>query len=572
LIGIAFAAAAPAAQAQLVYPHSASEEKTANEIKAGLDAAKTAHLAAIDKHKAYLLEAIARERKLIAQRELAQRDAMLTLILDAPEAKGRALLVRELGDRGQEITGAPSAQALGVPGSVDLLSRARDLERARGALGQERANLDFRVRAFQAAGGKGEYCDKRGEGTPRRETGNETVFWTITAACDRIKHWVSKNKDLVTGLTPEMQGILGFPISSEGLRRSEIKTALQQNEEITRLADAQGAVVKAAKAHLQQLNDYYQCEVKRSTAPTLSQRAQNAAAQIQRFTTVIAELGPEKLSRELAADATSPTPADAIPERCTLEAVGADPEKRVDKPAEIKSASELLGRAGYSAAEIRAALSATERLAPARALIAAVQKEALAFKAATLSDLLVLAASPETEGADPNKAKAATALLRMLDDFQRLAQARNGTLPDTTAVLIRLAAARMKMATAAIEADRLQQLERLSDMKVVALRQELLGLLEANRSLASTASLPRALLRYSDSWSKGRLPARVLDYEFDHVEFLAWADRERAMIEAAYAVLEPGVMELQAYGAGGFKASEIASYLNIIGLTALALE
>jgi hypothetical protein len=64
-LGVALAGAA---QAQLIYPHSPSEERTTTAISEGLAKAKASHLGAIDRHRTFLTEALGRQRRLLAQR------------------------------------------------------------------------------------------------------------------------------------------------------------------------------------------------------------------------------------------------------------------------------------------------------------------------------------------------------------------------------------------------------------------------------------------------------------------------------------------------------------------------
>ena len=53
--------------------------------------------------------------------------------------------------------------------------------------------------------------------------------------------------------------------------------------------------------------------------------------------------------------------------------------------------------------------------------------------------------------------------------------------------------------------------------------------------------------------------------------YLPWLDRERAVVDAGYAVLTPAAAQLQAYGKGELKPETIAQFLQAIGLGAIAV-
>jgi len=141
-------------------------------------------------------------------------------------------------------------------------------------------------------------------------------------------------------------------------------------------------------------------------------------------------------------------------------------------------------------------------------------------------------------------------------------------------VLVALADVRMRQATAKIEADRLAELGRLSKLRLVALRQRAIGLAEAKGELAKgdEAAWARALRRYNDSWNNGAIPATVIENDMSKARYLPWLDRERAVVDAGYAILAPAVVQLQAYGKGGIKPETIAQFLQVIGLGSIAVS
>jgi hypothetical protein len=96
-----------------------------------------------------------------------------------------------------------------------------------------------------------------------------------------------------------------------------------------------------------------------------------------------------------------------------------------------------------------------------------------------------------------------------------------------------------------------------------------------NADAAQTETLKKrnynlAALSYSESVSRGRIPADVLQKKLNHVEYGVWAKRVRAASDATFAILSPAVDQLQVYGAGGVKPETIAGILNVIGLGTIA--
>jgi hypothetical protein len=54
-------------------------------------------------------------------------------------------------------------------------------------------------------------------------------------------------------------------------------------------------------------------------------------------------------------------------------------------------------------------------------------------------------------------------------------------------------------------------------------------------------------------------------------EYLAWIRRQSAAADAVYAMLEPAFTELKIRADGGFTPQEIATYLQTLGIGAIAV-
>lgn len=86
------------------------------------------------------------------------------------------------------------------------------------------------------------------------------------------------------------------------------------------------------------------------------------------------------------------------------------------------------------------------------------------------------------------------------------------------------------------------------------------------------AGLSNALRRYAESVNRGSVPTAVLTNRMVKGRTLPWLDREKAVIEATYAVLAPAVAQLQAYGKGGITSDTIAQFLQAAGLGGIAVK
>lgn len=572
-LGVALAGAA---QAQLIYPHSPSEERTTTAISEGLAKAKASHLGAIDRHRTFLTEALGRQRRLLAQRELAQRDAMVAEILANrdPRATPQAQLDREIDGRLASITGL-SGNALDrfVASGQLLAGRNADIDRARANRADYAGRLARAIRAYEAAGGAGTYCEANGDPPPASTTPDVAVneFSVIATLCGRMRAQSRDIGQAGNGLEPDAVALLGLPVpAGQTLPPSEIGSALEESAGLARLLQQQTALAAAAKAHLKTLEEYYQCEVRREAEPGAADRIRAVAGQVRDFIKLVSDMDDEALARQLAGPDEDEAAADEPASPTCRDEHGASH----DRPAKVDSAADLAETAHIGRAEIAAALAATRSLEPGRSLLAAIQEEAQDFRASKLSDLLDVVAGDvagDAPDAGSRGQRAAVSGVSLIEHVEQLERARAGTLPDTAGVLVRLAGARMRSASARIEADRLQQLKRLADLRVAALRREVLDLAAARRLAASPANFQRALIRYSDSWAQGRMPQQIIAHDMRGVRYLAWLDRERVAVEAGYGVLEPAVAQLQAYGAGGFHAEVIAQILSSIGLGAAAI-
>jgi hypothetical protein len=562
LLLVSTAALCVPAQAQLIYPHSAAEEKAANAVKEGLEASKKAHLEAIDKHQAYLEEAMKHERQLVTERELARRDRVLMELLDMYErdkTKGLAQLNEEVLLRVQALTGvAPQGQT--IPGLKYLDLRAQMAAGARDRLERVRARLKREITLFEAAGGQGTYCGPDGRGlpaAPAKQASNPEFYSAIGVTCNRIRREVQRLSGIHSQADRPIAALLGDASSVDALPSlSPLRVALEDLAGTRTLLDTQQALAKAAAGRVKQLQALHRCEVERAAGGAGNAAAvTDAADSLNEFLSWLADW-------KAGATATLESPPEAKGEEgspCANEAPR-------------WAGGGLLTRAGINRQDLDAALKATQEFDPLRAVVAGAQEEIHEFKAARLGEVLQALADPSVEAHDSAEAAIAASLLRLYGHAERLRGARaSQSGGGVSGVLVQLAAAQMRQATARIEAQRLERLSALATMRVGALIEEAGMLREANRfATTDPRSFDRALLEFSNAWTVGRIPATALKNEMINSAYIAWAARERAVVEAAYGALEPAASQLQTYGAGGIKAGEIAGYLQTLGLGAIA--
>lgn len=533
--------------------HSASEEAATATLAADFEKARIAHLAALDAHRVYLVDALHRDRTLLVQRELAERDALLTLVISAnSRTAGRKLL----GDQ-VDTEWATLAGTLPKPGAyVDFVSAARhlnSLEIERSGLLRNKAAL---VSLFEAQGGAGKYCDSEGVGSVVfTALGNSDEATAINDTCDELvenSRQIKKEYARAGGAS----SLIGDP---GGGTSGEIGQALTEAREISVLIAAQNQVVSTVAGQVAAMNAYYQCQLGRQDAEQ-SIRADAVAVQGALDTFAIGD----------AETVFAPTTFSAAWDTLTSQII--DPD--CSRPPAPATPAARAGTTGFSATDILLALGKLDKYAADDALLALVRDSALDVQASALGEALTGLAAQPSEEPDSKTARRAMAALRIFGALDRLYVASEGRLPDTAGILVALADVRMRQATAKIEAARLAELDRLSHLRLAALRQRAVLLADASIQLTadSDAGLNAALRRYSESVNRGAVPSIIIANDMSKGRYLPWIDRERAVVDATYAVLAPAVVQLEAYGKGGLTADTIAQFLQALGLGGIAVK
>jgi hypothetical protein len=562
LLGRLFAGAAVVAAASIVPVapsgaqvrlYSPSEEQLTTELATQLDAAHAAQTAAFDAHRAYLVEALARDRKLLVERELAERDAFLTMVLSSKTPASD--LSKRIDREWAEIFGSEAG-----PGSLrNFRNAAKDLANAEIEQRGARRQRAIAIALFEVKGGKGRYCDERGQGAPNFEIlGDSKEAATVRAMCEDLAS-VTQHIAKAYELAGSGSAVLG---DANRAAQGALDVAIQEAKEIDTLIEAQTALSATVAAQAKELDRYYQCELGRTTRAA---EIRADAAAVQQALDILAKGN----SASVFAPGTFATVWNAL----TTNRIDPDCTKPSPAPANADGGGVAANGRTISATDILDAVGKLDHLGAGDALLAAVRDSALEVQGSALNQALSGLAAPPGTAVEGTTARQAQAALRIFGNLDTLYRARAGTLPDTAGVLVALADVRMRQATAKIEADRLAELDRLSKLRLVALRQRAIGLAEGKVEIAKgdDGASGRALRRYNDSWNNGAIPATVITNDMTKARYLPWLDRERAVVDAGYAVLAPAVVQLQAYGKGGIKPETIAQFLQAIGLGSIAV-
>lgn len=554
-----------------VYLHSAREAKTTEALSVSLEAARNAQSAAFDQHEAELAQAITAERTALVSRELALRDRLLTDYLAEPRGRGAVRLRAAITQRLAFIVGStfdhvPSGRADGLydqerqtiagtrsehDADRSRVLRLAALDKAKGgsgaacstdgtiptgaALGEpvRAACLDV-LRDYQILVSSIDCGSSNGERTERAlATRIFDACWDPREAPPHTAPLV-KNADLSPAVKKQpLQGLLG--------------TVLVQAQSIDEAIANQALVRNQVSKALADLESHLACEQTKAAAPDATVKISAAAARIDALITAVETL-----------DAALPP---SIPPLAAVVPCRSDEEPPTSETEDL----------GTIVSRLRGLVGAISVFSSGRSIAAAARAEAQDFRASRLNDVLQAIATP-ADAADTHVGIVAAALARSAAPLETIAKSHAGKLPDTSGVLVAIAAARMKAAVAQLEADRLMRLAALAKLRIAAIAEEALLLRQGADAIGEGLPSERVALLFSDSVSRGTVPRYVSGREMSTIDYEVWSRRERAAAEAGYAILAPAAAQLSAYGAGGVKPEAIAGLLSILGLTVAAVE
>lgn len=569
LLGFGLAIAAPV-HAQSIYLHSPSEQQATEDLVTNLEAARDAHIAALDRHDAALEAAAQREQTAIVRRALARRDVVVARHLEGDAET----LGATLGVRLQLLTHSGAGGGVGLE-PLEQLVYTSPQEEARflsnlDVVRKRRLELDRRqseLRLATARGALPDNCQLTMLRTPDESASlDQNECLTARRAYEQLIKLISCDDRAI--LKSTLAAVAGVENcwkdnTIQPLRQAgELGNALKQRRDLGQALERQNDAAKLVRDELAKLEQHFACEQANAAKPGATERISKVAGQIDVLLAFVTQLGlpsppgtqPNGTSPPVTQEQAAAANAQSL-ERCEV----TNSEGKVAAAAPPVSLSTLVR-------DLQNTVSVSADFQPARGIWASAAEAAQDFRATKLGEILQAVATPNEES-DDRAGTIIRALVRTATPIEMLAQVRAGTLPDTSAILVALAEARMRAATAALEAGRLKRLEALAEQRIVALTNEIAF---ARMAMGAGANSDRALVLYTTSIERGQIPSDVLAMRMNVVEYDVWSKRERAAVEAAYAMLAAAAAELKTYGEGGIRPDLVARFLNVAGLAAIA--
>jgi len=201
---------------------SSSEEEATTKLATQLEKAHANHLAALDAHRTYLVEALRRERRLVVQDQLALRDARVASILD--ESDPAKSLGAEIIADWQDLTGTtPTPDLFGSTNAI-----ASDLAQKQILRAALQRHRPIQIKLLEASGGGGQYCDENGAGPVAFAPGSDpTQAALLASTCASLQSNTTQIADLYKDAGPAA-GVLGDPNAALGGKMSEAVSAAQE--------------------------------------------------------------------------------------------------------------------------------------------------------------------------------------------------------------------------------------------------------------------------------------------------------------------------------------------------------
>jgi hypothetical protein len=567
-----------------VYLHHEADAKAMAEAKEGLKAARTAHLAAFEDHEKYLVTAFKAERDALTGLELARRDLEIAAALDGlRKSEAQALSNLQEGLYFRRLSAIEPALA---PGPSQALVDHHLLERLNAVTFQSQSvakfarNFEDDVATFERVSGsaKGPSCTQ-GKLDPAQPPAGipsdaKDTFDSLVGICQSLhdaRVSLENKRNFVVGSSgrqlPAWLAVMAGNNArvvelSEG---GELKKTVLQAARLQELSEAQNALAANADRHRRSLEQYLKCLQDQANAPDLAGEIASATQELTDFIRWLATIDEDTVQT------AQPEPRKPAAKECKLSS-GAT----LARPPPVQTLRELAALGEIEAGEpslsqIQDLLKQLSAFKPTRSLVGALQETAQSIRERQLYKILdAIAKSSAGTAPTDRTAKIAVSSLKLVSLIRDLDPER---LPNTSAVLIDLADAQMKASNARVEAERLEKLTTLANLKLTALRNEILILQTGVDQVARGRAKPfDTLLRaYNESWMRGRLQQSLLEHDMLNLEYTAWLERQRTATEATYAILDPAFTELGAYADGGFKPEDIARYLGVLGIGAIAV-
>lgn len=528
-----------------LYLHSDTEEKLTADAVTALEMGRTEHLKMIDDQAALLTTSSARIQQYVFDAEIAQRDAFLAVFLDKLDLNGggatlTAAQQRETNDALLIEIEERVHQLLGVNYNKDDLPQlviesmfAKDKAQA---LKNQRVSYERSLDAFS----------KLPNAIVKNRTCNLMTMPELDGT-NLLTEEVFKSCRLVQGLLREVEPSERHPVFFSVISDSATGGALEVlNAEINHLE----AAIKLRDEIVEEVNKaLIKAQQELKDAANDQSAAEAAETKLKNVACALSKLAAGKL----ASTEAPPTDPEAE-ETCGQQSFNDVADLIADGDLGLDTDKEKVLNS-----KLKPLLQAAFRARKAEAT------------EASLVDLFDEIAAIDPEGEIEQNGELASRIQATVRAFGILSDFTNaGKTPGANALAITAAGQAFVAQSARADAAQLKEQSRLLKLKQTAMSNEVVQLAFSYTAIEDQDAI-RALRHYTESWNQGRIQQRLISYlEFDQ-ERSTWLSRERLATEARYAVLKPALDELAVFGAGGIEPELIARYLELIGISAIAV-
>lgn len=538
----------------------------------GLAKARKAQTGFFESQQKALEEAFRAERAAMIELELSRRDLDVVAILDqkpSDDPTPDAVAWTKIDERLKAIEKSidvGTIDGLKSPGVHDVIARQRQLQMR---ITRNIHTSESTLRAYQQNGGSGQLgCNDDGSTSPPTmpsglSDDGRGAFASFSIMCTERQGLVGELKSLRAAQPAWLAVTLGIANLTNELQGGDLKEDAAEAANLRELLNAQLQLTARADKHYLELRQYLQC-LQQQKPQTLEQQIAGAAQQLAEFLEWLAKI--DTIEGPPASAPNEGEKAKEVTQTCTSTQTGP-----TTRPTKVESLRQLAGEEGPQPGRIQELLTTVGQFAPARSLFASLQAEAQEIRESELHTILTAIAG-STSDTIPEDRRAEIAV-RSIKLVSLIAELKAGRAPSTSAVLIDIADAQLKANNARIEGERLAELSRLADLRLAALRSELTALVGGIDAVVRHRAprLPTFLRAYNEGWVHGRLQRSLIEADMLNQEYIAWLHRQRVTADAVYAMLEPAFTELKVHADGGFTPQEIATYLQTLGIGAIAV-
>ena len=542
----------------LYFHNESNEERTAAALTA-FEATRTNHMAMFDEQREFLTESSAQNQSLVFDSEINQRDAFLVTYIDELTV-GKSVVAAK-----NKISGEVSNRIEQLVGKNLDTNTLNDLIRKRylmleNSITAETNRITYRAALIEFQKDSGakvskSKCDLKN--TPELQGGDHSIKSVVETRCDALRARLGNIEKLA------------FQDFTDNSILGQIES---QSKSLEELVSTQRSIITALSAEVKTANDALRGA---SDDPLKVEKAKQRLMDIACLFVKIGDVGSPEGENDTAADEdqTAECQNRDLEEAAMVvflqssTSKGDDAKKAdADKDAKVMSGQtnrliELIGDLETVGMSVRGLVEAEFELAQSNAAIS------------TLSTIISELSESEMQSSPGTNAtriiRGSIEAVGLIDNFTR-----SGNELGVSALTIATQAKDFQAQLAQREATRLNEELRLSTLKRQAVRNELLHLasakIAADKAVVEQDLVP-ALRNFQQSWNNGRVQQRMINYlRFENARS-AWLSRERIGTQARYDAIRPALSELANFGAGGIDPGLIAQYLQLLGVTAIAV-